>query len=87
MKPLKNLIVIEIITAQEKVTVGGLVMPKDKWGEKQNLAEIISISSLFLEPEFKVGDKVVINPYAILDTPHDTQKLIKESDILALWVE
>lgn len=88
MKPLKNLIVIEIVKPTQKVTVGGLVMPTDKWGERQDLAEIIALPALLpMNLDLKVGDKVVINPYAIIDTPHATQKLIKESDILALWVE
>lgn len=86
MKPLKDLIVIEIETISDKKTDTGLYLPKDRWGEKENVAVIKAIPD-GLTALLKVGDKVVINPYAVLDTPDKVQKLIRLDDILAIWEE
>ena len=83
MKPLNNLIAIEIKRAEEKRTAGGIVLPRDKWGEKENIAIIKDLGGS--HPSLKVEDQVLINPYAVLDTPDENIKLIKYEDILALW--
>lgn len=84
MKALHNLIVIKIEDETNKKTATGLVIPKDKWGEKQNVAIIEDISIETLPVELKTGDRVLINPYAVLDTPEKELKLIKYTDILAV---
>ena len=89
MKALHNLIVIKIEDETNKKTATGLVIPKDKWGEKQNVATIEEIN-IEVEPGRtgallpKKGDRVLINPYAVLDTPEKELKLIKYTDILAV---
>lgn len=82
MKALHNLIVIKIEDETNKKTATGLIIPKDKWGEKQNVAEVIEHS--IVDAPFKVGDTVLVNPYAIIDTPDKELKLIKYTDILAV---
>lgn len=82
MKALHNLIVIRIEDETNKKTATGLVIPKDKWGEKQNVAEIVDVA--IDDADIKVGDTVLINPYAVLDTPQKELKLIKYTDILAV---
>ena len=85
MKALHNLIVIKIEDETNKKTATGLVIPKDKWGEKQNIATIVT--DHFYEDGEEVlteGDRVLINPYAVLDTPEKELKLIKYTDILAV---
>lgn len=84
MKALHNLVVIKIEDKSTEKTAAGLVIPKDKWGEKQNVAVIEDISVKTLPVELKQGDRVLINPYAVLDTPEKDIKLISHLDILAV---
>lgn len=84
MKPLNNLISIIIDEIEEKRSASGLYIPQDKWGEKQHLATIVAVSDTYEGP-LQADMKVVINPYAVLDTPHKEQKLIKDVDVLAIW--
>ena len=89
MKALHNLVVIKIEDKSVEKTAAGLVIPKDKWGEKQNVATIEEIN-IEVEPGRtgallpKKGDRVLINPYAVLDTPEKGIKLIAYQDILAV---
>lgn len=82
MKALHDLVVIKIEKQGAKKTASGLYLPEDKWGEKENVAEIID--SRIDDADIKVGDRVLINPYAVLDTPEKEMKLIKYIDILAV---
>ena len=85
MKALHNLVVIKIEDKSVQKTAAGLVIPKDKWGEKQNVA-IIETDAVIIdgEQELEKGDRVLINPYAVLDTPEKDIKLIAYQDILAV---
>lgn len=82
MKALHNLIVIKIEDKSTEKTAAGLVIPKDKWGDKQNVATIVDVNSF--GNSLKAGDKVLINPYAVLDTPEKGIKLIAYQDVLAV---
>lgn len=82
MKALHDLVVIKIEEQGNKKTAGGLYLPQDKWGEKGNVAEIIDVH--IVDSGIKVGDRVIINPYAVMDTPEKEMKLIKYIDILAV---
>jgi co-chaperonin GroES (HSP10) len=82
MKALHNLVVIKIEEQGNKKTATGLYLPQDKWGEKGNVAEIVEHS--IVDAPFKAGERVLINPYAVLDTPEKDLKLIKYIDILAV---
>ena len=85
MKALHNLVVIKIEDKSVQKTAAGLVIPKDKWGEKQNIATIVSDHVYDNGEEVLTeGDKVLINPYAVLDTPEKDIKLIAYQDILAV---
>lgn len=89
MKALHNLIVIKIEDKSTEKTAAGLVIPKDKWGDKQNIATIEEISyQVETYPDgtkaIKKGDRVLINPYAVLDTPEKGIKLIAYQDVLAV---
>ena len=82
MKALHNLVVIKIEEKGNKKTATGLYLPQDKWGEKQDVAEVVDVN--IVDAGFKAGDRVLINPYAVLDTPEKEIKLIKYIDILAV---
>lgn len=81
MKALHNLVVIKIEEQGNKKTATGLYLPQDKWGEKDNIAIVENAGT---QKEIKKGDRVLINPYAVLDTPEKELKLIKFIDILAV---
>ena len=85
MKALHNLVVIKIEDKSTEKTASGLVIPKDKWGEKQNVATIVTEHVIIDgEEELTKDDRVLINPYAVLDTPEKDIKLIAFQDILAV---
>jgi co-chaperonin GroES (HSP10) len=83
MKPLKDLIVIEMQTEQkEKKTATGFLIQPPRWAKPQNVGKILDKG-----PEVStvdVGQDVLINPYACIDTEEKTIKLIREKDILCL---
>ena len=84
MKLLQNLIAITIKAPEEKKTTSGLFIPPDKWGERQDLAYVKTLHDGY-KGKLKAEDLVLINPYAVIDTPDKDLKLIKEEDVLAIW--
>lgn len=90
IKPLKNLVLIKIDpNSGEKQSSSGILY-KEAWERPSNIAEIIAVGPLV--KDFKAGDKVIINPYAVLDLHTSSMasdelkntKIIKEVDILCV---
>ena len=82
MKPLKDLIVIEMQDQAKEKKVGNLWVQPPKWVKPNNIGTVIQkgpeVSSV------SEGDRVMINPYAILDTEEKLIKLVREKDVLCL---
>lgn len=79
--PVRDLLLISIEKNSDKQTESGIFIPRDKWNEDKPIATVEAIG-----PEvtsFKVGDKVLINPYAVLDIAGEKVKIIKQKDIIA----
>ena len=87
MKTLGTLVAIEIIKITEKKTASGLYLGKDKWGEKENTATILTLPEKNPVKELKAGQVVLFNPYAAIDTNDEKVHLIKAEDILAILEE
>lgn len=87
MKILQNLIAIELKKEEPKKTGAGVFIPPSKWGDRQDLAYIKQVPDIGGEGlyPYSVNDLVLINPYAVIDTPTADLKLIKPQDILAIW--
>lgn len=83
IKPLRDLVLIRIEKEAEKQTSTGIYIPKDAWNEVKPYGTVEEVGAQVTD--FKAGDKVYINPYAMLDMPgfDDDLKMIKECDILA----
>lgn len=82
MKPLKDLIVIEMQEAEKEKKVGNLWVQPPKWAKPANVGKVLQKG-----PEVTsvaVGDSVLINPYSILDTEDKLIKLVREKDVLCL---
>lgn len=78
MQPLRDLLLIKLDEKQEKTAAGLLI--QEAWKGPVSSATIENVG-----PEannFKKGDRVIINPYAVIDLPETADKLIKEGDIL-----
>lgn len=84
MKALHDNIIIKIERVEEKKDEHGLILPKDKWGEKENIAIIQGTYVFDGEEVLSDGDRVIINPYAVLDTPEEDVKVIAYKDVLAI---
>jgi co-chaperonin GroES (HSP10) len=82
MKPLKDLIVIEMQDQAKEKKVGNLWVQPPKWAKPTNVGKVLQkgpeVSSV------AVGDSVLINPYAVLDTEEKLVKLVREKDVLCL---
>lgn len=82
MKPLKDLILIEMQDQAKEKKVGNLWVQPPKWAKPTNVGRVVQVG-----PEVTSvgeGDNVLINPYAVLDTEEKFTKLIREKDVLCL---
>jgi len=91
IKPLGDRIVIKVLEAEEK-TASGIVLP-DNAKEKPQEGEVKAVGSGKLldngtrvEPEVKVGDKVVFSKYAGTEVKVDGEDylIVRQDDILAV---
>jgi co-chaperonin GroES (HSP10) len=81
MKPLKDLVVIEMLPEEEK-KMGGLFIQPPKWAKPTNMGKVVAKG-----PEVNsvaIDEIVLINPYAALETEEKSTKLIREKDILCV---
>jgi len=91
IKPLADRIIVRVLEAKE-VTKGGIVLP-DTAKEKPQEAEVMAVGKgkvseegKVIQPEVKVGDKVIFGKYSGTEVNVDgTEYLIlKEEDILGI---
>jgi len=90
LKPLGDRVVVKP-TPKEEVSKGGIVIP-DTVREKPQEGEVLAVgpgriddNGKRIEPEVKVGDKVMYAKYAGTDIKEDDEELVilRDSDILA----
>jgi len=90
LKPLGDRVVVKP-TPKEEVSKGGIVIP-DTAKEKPQEGEVLAVgpgriddNGKRIEPEVKVGDKVIYAKYAGTDIKEDGEELVilRDSDILA----
>ena len=80
MKPMRDLIVVEINQEPKEQRKGGLLFQAPRWAKPSNIAKVLEIG-----PDVKsveVGKYYLINPYSVVDTEDKTIKIVREGDIL-----
>jgi chaperonin GroES len=91
IKPLADRVVVKPITQEEK-TKGGIVLP-DTAKDKPQEGEVIAVgpgrildNGTRLNPEVKVGDRVIFSKYSGTEFKLDGVEylILRESDILAV---
>ena len=78
MKPLRDLLLIELDTPEDKTN--GIFMTK-AWEDAVSRCTVLEVGPNV--QDVKKGDRVHINPYAYIDITDSEYKLIKEADVLA----
>jgi chaperonin GroES len=90
LKPLGDRVIVKPIP-KEEVSKGGIVIP-DTAKEKPQEGEVLAVgpgklddNGKRIEPEVKVGDKVIYAKYGGTDIKEDDEELVilRDSDILA----
>ena len=83
IKPLRDLILIRIEKQKEETTTSGIFIPKDAWNDTEPYGTVEAVGDEV--KDFKVGDRVYVNIYAMLDIAGVDKelKMIKECDVLA----
>lgn len=83
IKPLRDLVLIRVEKQEDKQTASGIFMPKDVWNDTEPYGTIEAVGDEV--QNFKEGDRVYVNIYAMLDMAGMDKdlKMIKECDILA----
>lgn len=83
MQPLKDLLLIEMNEqTKEKASDSGFLWQAPKWAKPENVAKVTAKGPLV--DSVGVGDSILINPYAVIDTTDVNVKLIHEKDVLCL---
>jgi co-chaperonin GroES (HSP10) len=80
MKPMRDLIVIEMNVQEKETQKGGLFYQAPRWARPTNIGKVVEVG-----PEVKsaeVGKYYLINPYSVIDTEDKIIKLVREVDIL-----
>lgn len=81
IKPLRDLLLIKLDEIAKQTKTGLYV--EHGWEKTQSTATILAVGNDV--KNFKKGDRVMINPYALLDVDSDgeTYQFLREGDILA----
>ncbi len=91
LKPLADRVVVKPLSGEEK-TKGGIVLP-DTAKDKPQEGEVIAVgpgrildNGTRLEPEVKVGDRVLFSKYSGTEFKLEGEEylILRESDILAI---
>jgi len=91
LKPLGDRVVVKVLEAEEK-TESGIVLP-EKAKEKPQEGEVVAVGTGKLlddgskvEPEVKVGDKIVYSKFAGNEVEVDGEEylIMRQDDILAV---
>lgn len=80
MKPMRDLIVIEMNQEPKEQVKGGLIFQAPKWAKPTNIGKVVEIGPKVQSAE--VGKYYLINPYSVIDTEDKATKLVREEDIL-----
>jgi len=91
IKPLADRVLVKRLESVEEQKIGGIIIP-DTAKEKPQEAEVVAIGPGKLEegkrvePEVKVGDKVLIGKYSGTEVKVDGDEylIMREDDILAI---
>ena len=91
IKPLADRVLVKRLESDEEQKVGGIIIP-DTAKEKPQEAEVVAVGPGKLEegkrvePEVKVGDKVLIGKYSGTEVKMDGEEylIMREDDILAI---
>ena len=84
--PRNTLVLIEVADKDAPVvTESGITIPPKQWAKPSSKGVVLAIGKNV--EDLNIGDKVIINPYAVIDTDNKLQKLIHEKDILTTWEE
>jgi len=88
IKPRNELILIEVADKDAPVTTAaGITIPPKQWAKPSSRAVVKALGSGLKSTDLSVGDTVLINPYAVIDTENKLEKLILDRDIIASWQE
>jgi|SRR5690606_22755150 len=91
LRPLGDRVVVKVIEQEER-TKGGIVLP-DTAKEKPQQGEVLAVgpgrildNGQRIEPEVKVGDRVIFAKYGGTEVEVDGEEylILRESDILAV---
>lgn len=86
IKPRNSLVLVEVADKDAPVTTAaGITIPPKQWAKPSSKGIIKAIGKDVTD--LKVGDKVIVNPYAVIDTDNKLEKLIHDRDILSTWEE
>ncbi|MEW6750689.1 MAG: co-chaperone GroES [Candidatus Latescibacterota bacterium] len=91
IKPLADRVLVKRLEGEEEQKIGGIIIP-DTAKEKPQEAEVVAVGPGKLEdgkrvePEVKVGDKVLIGKYSGTEVKLDGEEylIMREDDILAI---
>jgi len=91
IKPLADRVLVKRLEGDEEQKIGGIIIP-DTAKEKPQEAEVVAVGPGKLEegkrvePEVKVGDKVLIGKYSGTEVKLDGEEylIMREDDILAI---
>jgi len=91
LKPLGDRVVVKVLEVEEK-TASGIVLP-DQAKEKPQQGEVLAVgpgkvldNGSRLEPEVKVGDKIIFSRFAGTDVKAEGEDylILRQDDILAV---
>lgn len=80
MKPMRDLIVIEMNEQEKETKKGGLFYQAPRWAKPTNIGKVVEVGPEVRSVE--VGKYYLINPYSVIDTEDKRTKLIREGDVL-----
>lgn len=80
MKPMRDLVLVEISQEPKEKEKGGLFYQAPRWAKPQNIGKCIETGPNVTTVE--AGKYYLINPYSVIDTEDKTIKLVREGDVL-----
>ena len=92
IKPLGERVLVKLVEQQEEKTKSGIVLPEQA-KEKPQEGEVVAVGSgkilddgSRVEPEVKVGDKIIYSKFAGNEIERDDEKylILRQDDILAV---
>ncbi|UMZ74551.1 co-chaperone GroES [Natranaerofaba carboxydovora] len=92
IKPLGDRVLVKLVEQQEEKTKSGIVLPEQA-KEKPQEGEVVAVGSGKIlddgnrvEPEVKVGDKIIYSKFAGNEIERDDEKylILRQDDILAV---